>query len=267
MSVRAGRFSPRGGTKSRSGHRRLRIASCLALLVAACGGSPHTSSPLGLRDREATSGPAKASAIKPGAMALVGHRCAGKATSTGCVCRGVSDAAETEPPAPGKKRLEIRMSAAGGKAVFESSLLGALSVAGATEHCYYVDVPAGSEGDFRFHATADAEDTGVEPFAYIAEYGPAGPYWYDVLRVVCRGNFGRCSREGAEDWKASLAGRKRGRLDPCGSAVVSRLGWDTSGGQADRDGGLFRDFTVTFQMTLKTFDTQFAPGSTECVPK
>ena len=31
--------------------------------------------------------------------------------------------------------------------------------------------------------------------------------------------------------------------------------------------GFFRDFTVTFEMEVKKFATQFAPGSTECVPK
>jgi len=201
------------------------------------------------------------------AVSLAGSRCAGRSPQVGCACRGAGDAVEETPPASGLKRLEIRMSAAGGNAILESPLVGTLSVQGATERCFYVDVPAGSESAYRFSATADDEAAGIEPFAFIAEYGPTGPYWYDVLRVICRGNLGRCSREGAEDWKATLSSRKRGRLDPCGSAVVSRLGWDTSGGQADRDGGLFRDFTVTFQMVLKKFDTQFAPGSTECVQK
>jgi len=49
--------------------------------------------------------------------------------------------------------------------------------------------------------------------------------------------------------------------------VRTRLGWETSGGTGDREGGFFRDFTVSFEMEVKRFATQFAPGSTECVPK
>jgi hypothetical protein len=49
--------------------------------------------------------------------------------------------------------------------------------------------------------------------------------------------------------------------------VITRLGWDTSGGTGDPELGLFRDFTVSFTMEVKRFPTQFRPGSTECVPK
>jgi hypothetical protein len=49
--------------------------------------------------------------------------------------------------------------------------------------------------------------------------------------------------------------------------VVHKLRWDSSGGQSDRDGGLFRELTVRFALEVKKFATQFAPGSTECVPK
>ena len=49
--------------------------------------------------------------------------------------------------------------------------------------------------------------------------------------------------------------------------MVTHLAWQTSGGSGDRDYGLFRDLTVSFEMEIKKFATQFAPGSTECVPK
>jgi hypothetical protein len=112
---------------------------------------------------------------------------------------------------------------------------------------------------------------GVSPILKIAEYGPKGPYWYDVLAVRC-GELNsdddvRCDRAGADAWAARARQRKRGRLDPCGSSVITGLAWETSGGQAERDGGLFRDFTVRFTLEVKKFATQFAPGSTECVPK
>ena len=74
-------------------------------------------------------------------------------------------------------------------------------------------------------------------------------------------------RNAADAWGDFVKKRKRGRLDPCGSGVVTKLAWDTSGSEAAREGGLYRDFSVAFTMEIKKFPTQFAPGSTECVPK
>ena len=118
------------------------------------------------------------------------------------------------------------------------------------------------------HARADRPTVGISPRLRIVEYGPKGPFWYEVLDVECTATDGRCSRQSVDAWAArSTNQRKRGRLDPCGSAVISKLTWDTSGGEAERDGGLFRDLNVRFSMEIKKFATQFAPGSTECVPK
>jgi hypothetical protein len=180
----------------------------------------------------------------------------------------LGDDAEAEPPPEGKKRLEIRMSADGGEAVLTSGTLGRLTASGIKEACYYLDVPAGSKHQITFNSRAHDVDRGVTPRLQIAEYGPTGPFWYKVLEVECAGSGGRCDRQGADAWgEAILQHRKRGRLDPCGSLVVTGLAWDTSGGQARRDGGLYRDFTVSFDVEVKKFATQFAPGSTECVPK
>lgn len=203
------------------------------------------------------------------AVPLAGARCRGEQGEalTYCRCRGPGDAAETDPPAEGQKRFEIRMAAEGGEAKLDSEVLGFLSVKGPQERCFYVDLVAGGASKFLFRADATNPNDGVSPFLSIAEYGPAGPFWYDTLVVKCRGSYGRCDRQGADEWKASLANRRRGRLDPCGSAVVEALGWETSGGQAERDGGLFRDFSVGFQMDVKAFATRFEPGSIECVPK
>jgi hypothetical protein len=74
-------------------------------------------------------------------------------------------------------------------------------------------------------------------------------------------------RAGADAWSDSLKDRQRGRLDPCGSMVITGLGWDTSGGEHSRDGGFYRDFNVRFDLEAKKFATKFAPGSVECVPK
>jgi hypothetical protein len=167
------------------------------------------------------------------------------------------------------------MSADGGLASLDLSDLGHVATAAPVsgegidlkETCAYIDVPAGSTHHAVFVAKESTAGAGVAPRLSIAEYGPTGPFWYDVVAVTCDGAGGRCDRRAAEEWGAAARQRKRGRLDPCGSTVISKLLWETTGGQAVRDGGLFRDFTVRFTAEVKRFATQFAPGSTECVPK
>lgn len=170
------------------------------------------------------------------------------------------------------------MAAAGGSASLDLSDLGTVATGPeppATGEeaprtrttCVYVDVPVGSTHQARFVAVESVKGQGVSPRLTIAEYGPAGPYWYDIVTVSCEGTSGRCDRDAADAWGREARGRQRGRVDPCGSAVVTKLAWESSGGQAARDGGLFRDFAVRFTMEVKKFATQFAPGSTECVPK
>jgi hypothetical protein len=197
---------------------------------------------------------------------LAGARCRGRTGS--CACRSAVDEEETDPPAQGHKRFEIRLAAGGGVASLESASLGRFQAAGPQEACFYIDVPAGSSADLAFVARADRPKNGVAPHLRVAEYGPRGPWWYEVMAVDCIGQQGRCDRQGVDSWSArTVKERKRGRLEPCGSAVVSGLAWETSGGQAERDGGLFRDLTVRLTMEVKKFATQFAPGSTECIPK
>jgi hypothetical protein len=210
--------------------------------------------------------------VAPGAattVPLAGARCqGGTASGTGsCACRLPGDDAETEPPAEGMKRLEIRLSADGGRAALEGGL-GHFQVAGPQERCFYVDVRGGQTSDVSFKAHADRPLDGVAPRLTMAEYGAKGNHWYAIIDVECRGERGRCDKQGADAWGArNLRDRKRGRLDPCGSAVVKQLSWDSAGGEPDREGGFFRELTVRFALEVKKFATQFAPGSTECVPK
>jgi hypothetical protein len=196
---------------------------------------------------------------------LAGARC--RDSAAGCTCRASGDDTEAEPPAQGNKRLEIRMSADRGEAELSSPTFGRIVTAGVRESCYYVDVAAGSKQSFSFVSRATDPASGVTPRLAIAEYGPAGPFWYEVLAVECAGVNGRCDRAGADKWVQTLKERQRGRVDPCGSMVITGLAWDTSGGQHSRDGGFYRDFSVKFDMEAKKFATKFAPGSTECVPK
>jgi hypothetical protein len=197
---------------------------------------------------------------------LAGDRCAPGASS--CTCRSPGQLAERTPPPDGLKRFELRMSADGGDLALDVPGVGKFTTSGAQEVCFYVDVPAGSTHRFDFQSRAADRRTGFTPRLRLAEYGPAGPFWYDVLAIDCAGEAGRCDQAGAKSWASRTAAtRKRGRLDPCGSAVVSGLAWQTSGSEASRDGGQYQDFSVRFNFEVKKFATQFAPGSTECVPK
>ena len=195
---------------------------------------------------------------------LAGARCSGGH----CTCRArTGDLAESKPPDDEHKRFEIRMSAVGGGATLDSPTLGHFS-ADNSDTCFYVDVLAGTTSEVTFTAHAETAEGGIAPRLEISEYGPKGPWWYQILNVQCdNGPGGRCNREAADAWGAEAKTRKRGRIDPCGSAVISHLRWDTSGGTGERELGLFRDFTVQFTMEVKRFATQFHPGATECVPK
>jgi hypothetical protein len=229
------------------------LAGCSSSSAAGAGGKSDDISVVRHVDR----------VTPPPSIPLAGSRC----TEGHCTCRTGDGEPEKTPPAEGKKRLEIRMSADGGEALLDAAGLGRLNAHGPQEACFYVDVTAGSTQSFTFTVVADSAQRGVGPHLAVAEYGPAGPYWYKTLDITCAGANAHCDRNGADAWGRGLATRKRGRLDPCGSMVVTGLGWETSGSEADRNGGFFRDFIVRFDIEAKKFATKFAPGSTECVPK
>jgi hypothetical protein len=218
-----------------------------------------------LTDPQPSSLPAAALA---GARCKLGQKTGQETGQESCRCRVPGDDAESDAPPEGKKRFEVRLSADGGSAALSLSDLGRIEVSGPREACFYLDLPSGSTRDMAFLARADSAALGVAPRLEMSEYGPAGPYWYALFSVECRDDQGGCTRQAADAWASRLVSqRKRGRLDPCGSAVISKLAWDTSGGQAERDGGLYRDLNVRFSLEVKKWKTQFAPGSTECVPK
>jgi len=122
---------------------------------------------------------------------LAGSRCANGT----CQCREAgANEPETAPPADGMKRIEVRMSAAGGVAAADISGVGIVAVAGAPEVCAYIDLPAGSVHDVDYIAKETAKGQGVSPRLKIAEYGPKGPYWYDMMSITCDGPGGRCDR-------------------------------------------------------------------------
>jgi hypothetical protein len=235
----------------------------LLLGLASCAGP---SAPSGSGVNRAPESAAAEPSGPPGSATanLVGARCKGGL----CTCRKAKgDARETDPPDEDHKRFEIRVGAQGGAAVLESPTLGKFNGGGEAESCFYIDVLPGTSHQVTFVAREGRSEGGVSPTMSIAEYGPKGPYWYDIVAVRCAGAGGRCTRDAADEWSADARKRRRNRIDPCGSTVITQLGWETSGGAGERDNGFFRDFTVKFNMEVKKFATQFAPGSTECVTK
>ncbi len=184
---------------------------------------------------------------------------------------GLGGARAEPPPAAGKKRIEIRLQAGRGSLALTSPTLGHFEPAPATgeggqeETCYYLDVDVNQRYDFDLASHESEAGSGVMPSLHIREYGPSGGYWYDILEVSCGvGNRG-CNPELARAWQQSwVERRKRGRLDPCGSLVVVGLKWSTSGGQAEADGWLLRDFKADFGLEVKKFATQFPPGAPQC---
>jgi len=157
------------------------------------------------------------------------------------------------------------MSAANGRVALDSPSAGHFEHAGLEEACYYVDLEVSLIHDFHLDSQEGESGRGVTPHVHISEYGPAGPFWYDIVDITCGTGARGCDPSLARDWGESwLASRRRGRLEPCGSIVVTGLKWTTSGGQAAENGGLLRDFEATFSLEVKKFATQFPPGATEC---
>jgi hypothetical protein len=254
--------APTLGTRN---HQRLTPNLAVALLAAGGCASQATFTPVSGAETATTKA---ASGERPGARDanLAGGRCK-QGPGQPCACRDKrGDPAEQPPPDEGHKRFEIRVGAEGGYATLDSPTLGHFSARG-IEACYYVDVVPGTTSDVTFVAKESWPGQGLGPTLEITEYGPKGPWWYPIVHVHCSGPGGRCNRDAADAWGADIKTRKRGRIDPCGSTVVTHLNWNTTGGAGDPELGLFRDFTVTFTMEVKRFPTQFRPGSTECVPK
>jgi hypothetical protein len=182
-----------------------------------------------------------------------------------CVCRGPGDKREDPLPAPGKKRIEIRLSTDRGALTLDSPTVGHFEHKGEGEACYYVDLDVSTLYTFHLASKEEREGGGVSPRVHITEYGVHGHYWYDILDVACGLGERGCDPELARQWgQGWLEKRKRGRLEACGSLVVVGLKWTTSGGQAEANGWLLRDFNADFGLEVKKFATEFPPGSPEC---
>jgi len=192
---------------------------------------------------------------------LAGQRCA----DGHCRCRGTGDPAEKPAPPAGFKRIEIRLSAANGRVALDSPSAGHFEQSGPQEACFYVDLAIGVAHDFHLDSQEERTGGGVVPHLRIAEYGPAGPYWYDILDIQCGAGTSGCTLESARDFGYLwLEHRKRGRLDACGSISVTGLKWTPSGGEDAYKGGALRDFEADFSLEVRKYATELPPGAPEC---
>ena len=193
--------------------------------------------------------------------AWLGARCpAGDAAR--CTCRKPGDDAENEPPAEGQKRLEIRLSVDGGE--------GALRVAhprpvhrerACTKPASTWTCPRAARPAATSSAGPPTPTPASRPRLTISEYGPEGPYWYEIFAFECVGVGGRCDRAGADAWGARpqdaqarthrslrLAGGDRPGLGDLGRPGRSRRRAATATSR------------VRFDVEVKKFATQFAPA-------
>ena len=167
----------------------LRVRRCSSpCVVLACAGlrsgAPDRQRPAGRRGPAAAPG---AAIEKPGARDanLAGARCKGGGAlhlpqPSGDAGR---DAAARRATTSGSRSGSARV---GGGATLDSPTLGHFA-AGADEACFYIDVLPGTTSDVTFTAPRRVKEGGRRPVLDIAEYGPKGPWWYDVLDVALRG--------------------------------------------------------------------------------
>ena len=145
---------------------------------------------------------------------LAGARCKGGGP---CTCRNREGSpAETPPPDEQHKRFEIRLAGVGGSATLDSPTLGHFA-AGPDEACFYIDVLPGTTSDMTFTATEAVREQGMPRCSSIAEYGPKGPWWYDIIDVRCEGPSSKCNRDAADAWSAEAkAPQARAASTPAG---------------------------------------------------
>jgi hypothetical protein len=222
----------------------MRGLACLTLLVG-CSGTEHTT----------TFPPLPAAATN---ASLAGHRCSGQA----CTCRGDAegDAAEQQPVPEGYKRFEFRVGTVtgmawvtvAGKEVLHKDVQRA-------EDCFYLDLPAGKH-TVALRAKGQNPEGGVGFALRIKEHNPKGPWWYDSFTLEC-GIPGPCTREVLVAWKKEIDSNRRALRDPCGSARIQSLGWETG---RMPDALHPEEVSVNFLLSVPPIDPTEAPGTETC---
>jgi hypothetical protein len=159
------------------------------------------------------------------------------------------------PEAPGLKRFEIRLgptphdlwATLSGRVLYKSSER--------PEMCFYVDLEPGAHViDVRA-----SQASGVSAALAIAELGTATKSAYDTFRFAC-GPGGVCSYEELDGKKAEYQGAKNAH-DPCGSAKVKQVVWDT---RRSADQPVPSEFAMRFVLQIYKFQPDKPHGDPSC---
>ena len=121
----------------------------------------------------------------------------------------------------------------------------------ASEHLAY----GGVEGQLQQGA-----EGGVGFALRIKEHNPKGPWWYDSFTLEC-GIPGPCTREVLEAWKKEIDSNRRALRDPCGSARIQSLQWETG---RMPDALHPEEVRVDFLLSVPPIDPTEAPGTETC---
>jgi hypothetical protein len=189
------------------------------------------------------------------------HRCQGQK----CACRDAgtpADAAESNPPAAGSKRYELRvgpsmdnvwLDVSGRGTWFKETETGAAG-------CVYVDLKPGDKVRISEHVEAQEKTRGTALDLRISEYNPKLQVWYDTAHIECGGGGDACNREMLAGWTESIHKLSRGLQDPCGSTKIEEPHWTSP------ETDLPHPPAVTAELTLHVynFEPKLPPGNAEC---
>jgi hypothetical protein len=187
----------------------------------------------------------------------VGQRCAGGL----CACRPLvgGDQEEQSPPAPGKKRFELRIpvtvhpvwvNVPGVGTFFKGSDRG-------EETCAYVDLAPG-EHQVTYMIQERNRQEGFAALFRIFEYGRKTRSWYQVFTVDCGVADSTCTKPEIQEWGKQIIAKK-GILDTCSSTRFKNVKWTSN----EWEGARLQELAVTVTLKVYKFEPTRAPRS-EC---
>ena len=189
------------------------------------------------------------------------HRCQGQH----CTCRDASspaDAAESNPPAGGMKRYEIRVGPSMDAVWVDVEGRGTWFKQTEPQEtgCLYVDLKPGDKVRVTEHVEAMEKTHGTALDVRISEYNPKLHAWYDTARIECGGGGDACNREMLGSWTDSIHKLVRGLQDQCGSTKIEEPHWSSP------ETDLPHPPAITAELILHvyTFEPKSPPGTADC---
>jgi len=225
----------------------MRVLALLPLL-AACGGSTPKTTQVDIDPLpEATT-----RAVLGGALC----------STQACMCRAegaAQDGGAGVPDSDDLKRFEFRV---GPSENAQWVLVDDMVLYKSDEHaqdCFYVDL---GKGQHRVTLRTNRAGGFAAKLA-ISEYAPGVESWYETFRFEC-GVGGVCSNDELHDFRDSLDKYKRNLHDPCGSAKIQQVGWD-SGKAPDQQHP--DELQLELTLDIYGFEPEYAHGAAECADK